>query len=88
MKTLWGIANPDQLAALKKLLEQYGEERGRTGDKAAIDRLANRTMDLFTAGHEYPRDQAAARFQPDFDLALRPQDKCVERAIVALLLLP
>jgi hypothetical protein len=50
MKTLWGIANPDQLAALKKLLEQYVEERGLKGDEAAIDRLANRIMNLFNDG--------------------------------------
>jgi hypothetical protein len=50
MRTLWGTANPDQLAALKKLLEEYAAERGLAGDKIALDQLAERIMSLFNEG--------------------------------------
>ena len=32
MRTLWGVANPEQLAALKKILEEYATEHGLAGD--------------------------------------------------------
>ena len=38
-----GIANSEQLAALTKLLDDYSKELGIGGDKAARDRLAERS---------------------------------------------
>ena len=46
----WGVANPDQLAELTKLIEDYAMDMGINGDKAARDRLAARVMDLFNEG--------------------------------------
>jgi hypothetical protein len=50
MNMLWGIANPEQLAALKKLLQEYAAERGLAADKIALDDLANSIMNLFNEG--------------------------------------
>ena len=50
MNTLWGIADPEQLAALAELLEEYATAHGITGDKAARDRLAERILALFNEG--------------------------------------
>jgi DNA polymerase III delta subunit len=49
-RTQWGVANPDQLAELTTLIEDYAKEMGINGDKAARDRLAARVMDLFNEG--------------------------------------
>jgi len=49
-RTQWGVANPDQLAELSKLIEDYAIDMGINGDKAARDRLAARVMDLFNEG--------------------------------------
>ena len=50
MRTLWGIADPEQLAALGKLLEAYAKEMGISGDQEARDRLAERILALFNDG--------------------------------------
>jgi len=45
-----GIADPEQLAALAELLEEYATAHGITGDKAARARLAERILALFNEG--------------------------------------
>ena len=47
---LWGIADPEQLAALAELLEEYATAHGITDDQAARDRLAQRILALFNEG--------------------------------------
>jgi hypothetical protein len=49
MRTLVGIANPDQLTALRKLLDEYAAAHGLT-DEAALQRLADRILMLFNEG--------------------------------------
>ncbi len=50
MRTLWGIADPEQLAALGKLLEAYAKEMGISGDEEARERLAEQILVLFNDG--------------------------------------
>jgi len=50
MRTLAGIANPDQLAELRKILDKYAADRGLAGDQLALDDLADRIMGLFNEG--------------------------------------
>lgn len=50
MRTLWGIADPEQLTALAKLLEEYAQDMGISGDQEARDRLAERILALFNQG--------------------------------------
>ena len=54
MKTLWGIADPERLAALGKLLEDYAKEMGISGDQEARERLAEQILALFNDGVPMP----------------------------------
>ncbi|MEI9405899.1 hypothetical protein [Mesorhizobium argentiipisi] len=56
LRALWGIADPDQLAALGKLLDEKVEEMGISGDHEARQRLAERIMSLFNQGITEPED--------------------------------
>ncbi|WP_167480971.1 hypothetical protein [Mesorhizobium waimense] len=49
-RALWGVADPEQLAALGKLLDEYAKEMGISGDQEARDRLAERIWALFNEG--------------------------------------
>jgi len=48
--TLWGVADPEQLAALAKLLEEYAKDMGVSGDQEERERLAERILALFNNG--------------------------------------
>lgn len=50
MAITWGVADPDQLAELSKLIDAYSREMGIEGDTAARDRLAELVMALFNEG--------------------------------------
>ena len=41
------MAGPEQVTALKKLLDDYAQQRRLGGDKAALDRLADRNRTEF-----------------------------------------
>ncbi|MDX8442229.1 hypothetical protein [Mesorhizobium australafricanum] len=56
LRTLWGVADPEQLASLGKLLEEYAKEMGISGDDEARKRLAARIMGLFNEGVTAPED--------------------------------
>ena len=47
---LWGVADPEQLAALAELLDEYAGDYGITDDDAARNRLAERILRLFNEG--------------------------------------
>lgn len=49
-RTLWGVADPEQLAALGKLLEEFSKEMRISGDEEARERLADRILALFNEG--------------------------------------
>ena len=49
-RTLWGVADAEQLAALAALLEAYAKEMGISGDQGARDTLAERILALFNEG--------------------------------------
>jgi len=49
-RALWGIADPEQLAALALLLEEYAKEMGISGGQQERDRLAERILVLFNEG--------------------------------------
>lgn len=50
MRTLWGVADAEQLTALASLLEEYANEMGLHGDEDARNRLAERILALFNEG--------------------------------------
>ncbi|WP_192385486.1 hypothetical protein [Mesorhizobium silamurunense] len=50
MRTLWGVADPEQLVALANLLEDYAKEMGIAGDEEARRVLAERILALFNEG--------------------------------------
>ena len=62
MRTLWGIADPEQLAALAKLLRDYAKEFGISGDEGARERLAERILGLFNDG--LPPEEIRRRLDP------------------------
>jgi len=49
-RALWGVADPEQLAALALLLEEFSKEMGISGDQQERDRLAERILALFNEG--------------------------------------
>ncbi|ANT53281.1 hypothetical protein GCM10007880_17010 [Mesorhizobium amorphae] len=50
IRAQWGVADPEQLAALGKLSDEYAKEMGISGDREARDRLAERIWTLFNEG--------------------------------------
>ena len=54
MRCLWGVADPEQLAALGKLLEDYAKEMGISGDQEAREHLAQQILALFNDGVPVP----------------------------------
>ena len=59
MRSLWGIANPEQLATLTKLLKDYAKEMGVVNNADARDLLAERIVALFNEG--LPPDEIRRR---------------------------
>jgi len=49
-RSLWGVADPEQLAALALLLEEYAKAMGISGDDHERHRLAERILALFNEG--------------------------------------
>ena len=70
MRTLWGIADPEQLTALAKLLEEYAQDMGISGDQEARDRLAERILALVQPGCDTSGNQTAPEFQSRSAFAL------------------
>ena len=44
MKAFWGVADPEQLALLGKLMDDCAKEMGISGDDGARNRLAERIL--------------------------------------------
>ena len=65
-----GIADPEQLAALGKLLDEYAKATGISGDQEARDRLAERIWALFNEG--VTGHQATLGFQSELSSGRRP----------------
>jgi len=61
-RTFWGIADPEQLAALALLLEEYAKEMGISGDQQERDRLAECILVLFNKG--FAPDEIRRRLDP------------------------